>query len=286
MERLRNQICLLGENTKTASHTRTDTCSQQCRPAAFRALCSQITDFLHIMNSQTHRLPQTHIIAQTHCSLTYNSLGGGMGSSSPDFLWFQIFTVSVTFSETRSPSKNSKSQPDILCARLFYANRSECWSSETFHVMSYNLTTSCCSAEGREDGRLWGWRKGREGGEKGGNSKCRARRITASESNGYIDLLSLTKCQNLTWQFLVKSNFVLIFCILSLNYDREGIKQEEEWSYVDSFRCKNAYFSRFPLKNWHFMCLFVTKCIKGSFSILFWIRHKWICENTWIYIYF
>lgn len=153
MERLRNQTCLLGvQKTKTDSHT--VTCSQQCL-AAFRALCSQITDFLHIMNSNTHlqRLPQTYTIAQTHCSHTNYSFRGGMRSFSPDLLWFQIFTVSVTLSETHSPPKNSESQLDILCALLFYANHSECWSSETSHVMLYTLTTLCCSA---------GWKRGRE----------------------------------------------------------------------------------------------------------------------------
>lgn len=117
-------------------------------------------------NTHSHRLPQTHITIQTHGSLARNSYKGGMGSSSPDLLRFQIFTVSVSLSETHSPPENSKSQLDILCALLFYANRSECWSSETFHVMSYNLTTSCCSAQGKEDGILWGWKKGREGGKR------------------------------------------------------------------------------------------------------------------------
>lgn len=157
--------------------------------------------------SHSQRLPQTHIITQTHCSLTYNRLRGVTGSSSPDLLWFQIFTVSVTLSETHSPSKNSKSQRDILCALLFYANRSECWSSETFRVMSYNLTTSCCSAEGKEDGRLWGWKKGREGGEKGGHSKCSTRRITASER---IRLHWFAMSHNMSEpQFLLKSNLLI-----------------------------------------------------------------------------
>ncbi len=113
--------------------------------------------------TDTHHYPNT----QTLCSLTRNSFTGGMGTSSPDLLWSQIFTVSVTLSETCSTPKNSKSQLDILWALLLYTNHNECWSSERFHVMSNNLTTSCCSAEGKEDGRLWVWKKRREGGGEG-----------------------------------------------------------------------------------------------------------------------
>lgn len=123
--------------------------------------------------TDTHHCPNTQI----DCSLTQNSFTGGMGSSSPDMLWSQIFTVSITLSETRSTPKNCKSQLDILCALLVYANHCDCWSNETFHVISY---TSCCSAEGKEDGRLWGWKKGREGGGKGRKQQA-TRRITASE---------------------------------------------------------------------------------------------------------
>lgn len=143
MEHLRNQICLLGvQNTKTASHT--DTCSQQAsKPAAFSALRSQITDFLHIMNSNAQTC------TRTFCSQTKTASQEAWDHPHlicSDSRYSQFLLPSLLFhSHSYRASKNYKSLLDIPCSLLLCASCSECWSSERFHVKSNNLTTSCCS---------------------------------------------------------------------------------------------------------------------------------------------
>lgn len=148
----------------------------------FRALCSQITDFLHKMNSNTHlqRLPQTYIIAQTHCSLTITASEEVSDRS-------YLICFDSRYSLFLLPFQKHIALPRTLCALLFYANRSKCWSRETFHVMSYSLTTLCCSA---------GWKRGweavrqeeRQGGKRDETARVEregSQHSIASERNGF-----------------------------------------------------------------------------------------------------
>lgn len=60
------------EKTQKQLHTHADTCSRQRRPAAFRALCFQITDLVRIMNSNhTHRDSHRHTSLPKHTALLH-----------------------------------------------------------------------------------------------------------------------------------------------------------------------------------------------------------------------
>lgn len=117
--------------------------------------------------------------------------------------WFAFIPDIQSFcSALREITEGSKSQLGILCALLLYTNRDDRRSSETFHVMPYNYLVPLYW----EDGRLWGGRKGSEGGDHWETDKWMYCPFTDSQ----ISLWSTLTNYNMLTIFQIK-----IFCVCS-----------------------------------------------------------------------